>query len=263
MLRFLVIYGKEFERRRDDGPEPNRRKISVEIYPMVKSHPLRKFKLNIFLIFNLNSYGPRQSNCPDPPDKIGSKFAYNMYKSTKVIAEVKTQSPFGFKSEKNWDELFSIANRIGDIVSVHTDFRWGGSFELIKKAKLFTNKPILAKGIYATDVEIKRAIDVGADYVLVVGRIPAIYLNKCLIEPLTLTELKTIPENFKVVWNSRDLSDGRIKKETFEEARKIFRGWLCQASNIKTVDNIKKGADAVLVGTHLAEFAESLRNNNT
>lgn len=182
-----------------------------------------------------------------------------MYKNIEIIAEVKTESPFGFKSKRAWDELFAIANEIGDIISIHTDVRWGGSLDLIKKAKTLTNKPILAKGIYAADSEIQQAFDAGADYVLVVGRIPSIHLDKCLIEPLTTDELKTIPENIKVIWNSRDLSDGSLKKESFEKAREVFRGWLCQASNIVTIDDIKKGANAVLVGTHLFEFAELLK----
>jgi len=175
-----------------------------------------------------------------------------------IIAEVKTQSPFGYESGKTWDELFSIANDIGGILSIHTDPRWGGSFELIKKAKAMTDKPILAKGIHASDDEIQKAIDAGADYVLVVGRIPAIHRDKLLVEPLTMEELKTIPPTMKAVWNSRDLSDGRMKKETFAQARTIFPGWLCQASNIRTADDIEDGADAVLVGTHLEEFAISM-----
>ncbi|MES3030822.1 MAG: hypothetical protein V4697_00200 [Patescibacteria group bacterium] len=175
-----------------------------------------------------------------------------------IIAEVKTQSPFDFKSQKTWDELFQIAEKAGDIISIHTDPRWGGFFDLIKKAKSLTSKPILAKGIHATDEEVQKAIDAGADYVLVVGRIPCIHHDKCLIEPLTLLELKTIPETFKVVWNSRDLLDGGIKKETFEEARAIFKGWLCQASNIKSVRDIEEGADAVLVGANLEGFVGSL-----
>lgn len=181
-----------------------------------------------------------------------------MYKGVEIIAEVKTGSPFGFKSHKSWDELFTIANEIGDIISIHTDKRWGGSFDLIKKARTLTNKPILAKGIHVTDKEIQQAIDAGADYVLVVGRVPDIYLDRCFIEPLNLVELKTIPENVKVVWNSRDLSSGELKTETFEEARKIFNGWLCQASNIKVSTDIKEGADAVLVGEHILEFSKSL-----
>lgn len=182
-----------------------------------------------------------------------------MYNNVEIIAEVKTKSPFGWKSDKSWDELFTIANRTGDIISIHTDVRWGGSFNLIKKAKSLTNKPILAKGVHATDNEIKRALDAGADYVLAVGRMPVVHSDKCLIEPLTLDELRTIPKNIKVVWNSRDLSDGSIKKETFEQARGIFKGWLCQASNIATSNDIKKGANAILVGAHLPEFAESIK----
>ncbi len=186
-----------------------------------------------------------------------------MYKNTQIFAEVKTHSPFGYKSEKNWDELFNIANEIGDVISIHTDPRWGGSFDLIKKARSLTDKPILAKGIHASDEEIVKAIDNGADLVLVVGRVPAVHLEKCLIEVLNLAELneiKNIKENIKVVWNSRDLSDGSVKEEKFEDARQIFKGWLCQASNIRTVGDIKEGANAVLVGSNLEEFAESLKD---
>lgn len=178
-----------------------------------------------------------------------------MNKNVEIIAEVKTRSPFGWKSDKSWDELFSVANKIGDIISIHTDPRWGGSFDLIKKARAFTDKPILAKGIHADDASIQQALDAGADWVLVVGRIPSINVEKCFIEPLTLEELKTIPSEHRVVWNSRDLSDGGIKQETFEQARALFKGWLCQASNIRTRNDIKDGADAVLIGTHLIEFA--------
>lgn len=181
-----------------------------------------------------------------------------MYNNTEIIAEVKTESPFGFKSEKTWQELFEIANKFGDIISIHTDPRWGGSFDLIRKAKQLTNKKILAKGIHATDQEIEEAINSGADYVLVVGRIPNTHQDKLLIEPNNLEELKSIPKNMKVVWNSRDLKDGKLKTETFEQAREIFREWLCQASNIKTIKDIKSGANAVLVGENLEEFYNSI-----
>jgi len=181
-----------------------------------------------------------------------------MYNNIEIIAEVKTCSPFGFKSDKSWEELFNIASEYGDIISIHTDPRWGGSFELIKKAKKLTNKPILSKGIHETDEEIKNAVNAGADYILVVGRIPEIYPEKCFIEPLTLSELKKIPKNFKVVWNSRDLSNGELKTETFEQAREIFSGWLCQASNIKTINDLNKNANAILVGQNLEEFCKSL-----
>ncbi|MEK7641855.1 MAG: hypothetical protein AAB365_02565 [Patescibacteria group bacterium] len=175
-----------------------------------------------------------------------------------LIAEVKVCSPFGFTSEKSWDELFMIAEKAGDMISIHTDPRWGGSFELIRKAKSLTQKPILAKGIHETDDLVEQAVQAGADLVLVVGRVPQVHIEKCVIEPYSLEELKTIPYDIKVVWNSRDLKTGGLKKETFEQTRTIFPGWLCQASNIKTTDDIKEGADAVLVGERLEGFVESL-----
>jgi indole-3-glycerol phosphate synthase len=176
-----------------------------------------------------------------------------------IIAEVKTQSPFDFTSDKSWDELFAIANKVGDMISIHTDARWGGSFDLLQKARQLTSKPILAKGIHATDDEVKEAIACGADFVLVVGRIPGVYKEKCLIEPLTLGELQILPTDCKAVWNSRDLATGGMKAETFADARKLFSGWLCQASNIQTIDDVDAQADAVLAGTNLETFAESVR----
>jgi indole-3-glycerol phosphate synthase len=181
-----------------------------------------------------------------------------VYKNIEIIAEVKTQSPFGWQSDKTWDELFTLANDVGDIISIHTDARWGGSFELLEKARTLTTKPILAKGIHTTDEEIKRALDAGADWVLVVGRIPSVRQERCFIEPNTLTELKSIPHNLRAVWNSRDLKTGGLKTETFAQAREIFSGWLCQASNIKTIEDIHPDANAVLVGTYLAEFIKSV-----
>jgi indole-3-glycerol phosphate synthase len=175
-----------------------------------------------------------------------------------IIAEVKTHSPFGYAAKESWDELFAVANRSGDIISIHTDPRWNGSFDLIKKAKQLTSKPILAKGIHATDVDVQKAIEAGADYVLVVGRVPVIHGDKCIIEPNTLEELSALPASTKAVWNSRDLATGGLKSESFEQARAVWKGWLCQASNIQTKADIKDGADAVLVGTHLVDFAGSL-----
>ncbi len=181
-----------------------------------------------------------------------------MHRDVTIIAEVKTDSPFGYRSAESWRELFALATAVGDIVSIHTDPRWGGSFELLRKARRLTDKPILAKGIHATDEEIKEAVDAGAEYVLVVGRVPQIYTERCLIEPYTLAELALLHPEIRAVWNSRDLTTGGIKEEMFDDARKIFKGWLCQASNIETVADIEDGADAVLVGTHLRTFAESL-----
>lgn len=178
-----------------------------------------------------------------------------------LITEVKTNSPYGWESDKSWDYLFEIANSIGNIISIHTDPRWSGSFELIKKARKMTDKPILAKGIHKSDKDILNALESGADYVLVVGRISGVHLDKCLIEPFSLNELKVISPDTKAVWNSRDLSDGSNKSETFDEARDIFSGWLCQASNISSLRDINPKADAVLIGTQLEKIANEIKEN--
>lgn len=181
------------------------------------------------------------------------------------IAEIKVQSPSGWHSRLSWEELFAIADKspAADMFSIHTDPRWGGSMELVSRARALTNKPIVAKGIHATDDLVEEAFEAGADYVLVVGRIPGIQPDRCLIEPYTIAELAVLPEGTRAVWNSRDLrkldQPHDRKSETFKDARAVFGGWLCQASNIKTVADIELGADAVLVGTHLPEFIASIQ----
>ena len=179
-----------------------------------------------------------------------------------LIAEVKTGSPFGFKSTKSWDELFKLANNYGDWISIHTDPLWGGSFELLAKARGRTKKPILAKGIHATDEDIVRAFAAGADYALVVGRMPKIPHEKLLFEPLTLAELSRYPSDTKVVWNTRDLTTGRQKDETIVDARKTWKGWLCQASMIAHPHDSALGVDAILVGEHLEQFI-AYKHDNT
>ncbi len=176
-----------------------------------------------------------------------------------IVAEAKTHSPFGWHASHSWDELLAVANEIGDIISIHTDPRWQGSLELVRKARQLTTKPILAKGIHATDREIENAIEAGADFVLVVGRIPKNHINQCWLEPNSLTELIKYPKDTRVVWNSRDLQTGQAKAETFAQARQAWPGWLCQASFICTPADIDPGADAILVGTNLLEFATKYR----
>src|SRR5688572_3590830 len=117
---------------------------------------------------------------------------------TEIIAEVKRRSPFGWESNRSWDELLAVGNQIGHMIAIHTDLRWGGSFDDVAKARGMTDKAILAKGIHATDEEIERALDSGAHSVLVVmndGRpLPSEqYLDRCLIEPTKLSQLSELP----------------------------------------------------------------------
>lgn len=182
-----------------------------------------------------------------------------------LIAEVKLKSPFGFKADKDWEALFKLADSHGDIISVHTEEPWGGSLEDVERARNLTSKPILAKGLHKEDQAIHRALEKGADYVLVVGRIPEDKLIPfCLIEPEDLAQLayfssKLSGKKAKLVWNSRNLKDGSLKSETFEQARAVHDGWLCQASNIGSVSDVKHGADAILIGQRLEDFLATVQ----
>jgi len=133
---------------------------------------------------------------------------------------------------------------------------------LLKKARGLTNKPLLAKGIHASDEDISRALDCGADLVLVVGRVPGAHLDKCLVEPASLEGLARLATSQRAVWNSRDLTTGGLKSTSFSEARQLFGGWLCQASNIISLEDINAAADAVLIGTNLSEIAEQLEHSS-
>lgn len=182
----------------------------------------------------------------------------------RFIAEVKTTSPFGLASTDSWESLLEIAITYGDAISIHTNARWDGSFEKLRRARALTTKPLLAKGIHPTDDDVRRALDYGADAVLVVGRIPADdLLSKCWLEPLTIAQLKALPPCL-AVWNTRNLLGGAPKIETWEEARSAWDGTLCQASYIMRLSDIKPDADCYIVGEYMKDVArESRQADNT
>lgn len=175
-----------------------------------------------------------------------------------LIAEVKTQSPFGFQSKHSAELLFALAEAQGHMIAIHTHLAWRGSYSAVSNARQYTSKDILAKGIHGSDDEVRCALVAGADKVLVVGRMPAVdLLPHCYLEPLSLADLATYPLDTRVVWNQRDLATGMPKRETFAEARALWKGWLCQASYLRTMSDVHPGADAVLVGEHLPTFIQS------
>lgn len=177
-----------------------------------------------------------------------------------LIAEVKTQSPFGYRSSRSFLELLRIACEHGDIVSIHTDPRWGGSWELLQDAfnRLHGhNKPILAKGIHETDQDLLMAAMCGARYTLVVGRIPPEpWLSDCWLEPTDHAQLATFPPDATVVWNQRDLKTGGFRGG-WAEARRIHNGPLICASMIRSWKDVPEDAYGVIVGEHLEEFVSS------
>ncbi len=191
------------------------------------------------------------------------------------IAEIKTQSPFGYKSEHTFISLMQYAIKYGDWVSVHTNALWGGDFDAISFVRKNTSKPILAKGIHWTNDDVNKAFDHGADYVLVVDRYPTSAESG---KPINLSDdrksrilheidfnrvKKNIDFNphwteIKYVCNSRDLRTG-LPKMKWELDDFIKLGvWTCQASGIKKIEQVDQRANAFIVGEHLIDFCKQL-----
>ena len=196
------------------------------------------------------------------------------------IAEVKTQSPFGFVSKYNWDDLFKIANEYGDIISIHVDSRWGGDLELVKKARDLTQKPILAKGFIQTAYDVEIARHHGANYTLQVGEEVPYYkrnyreemLEKLFYEPLNKEHLYYIfKEKTNIVINKRNPQTGQTYNNYWERFYKkeddfikdiklynIFGGNVIQASGIKNKQDICDWAKGFIIGENLLEFVKTL-----
>lgn len=208
------------------------------------------------------------------------------------IAEIKTQSPFGYKSAYSFRDLLEASVTHGDWVSVHDNALWGGDYETLSFVRRNTQKPILAKGLHATDDDIRRALDHGATYVLVVDRFPndQSLWDKCLFEWSSIDKLalKVAPENIpwwnrvviqKHVYNARDLRTGKLKHLSVNPVvhNNVFKVsrisgadldciktclannmWLCQASGITSPDDVVPGVSAFIVGEHLVEFCKQV-----
>lgn len=172
------------------------------------------------------------------------------------IAEIKTRSPFGFLAEKSFNELMELALDNGDWVSVHDNVLWGGDYESIAYVRKFTNQPILAKGLHATDSDIVRAIDHGASFALVVDRVPNEELwPYCLFEWSSFKEFQKHPElhSYKHVCNSRCLRTGQTKFNAVRDLGDFIDAgvWVCQASGISRKSQINEKVSAFIVGENL------------
>lgn len=183
------------------------------------------------------------------------------------IAEIKQKSLFGFQSKYSRNALIDTALEYGDWISVHTDPRFGGSFDDIYLIKQETNKPILAKGFHTHIDDIKKCFDRGATYVLTIRPVryilshcnPYNCLEYMLFETNDIIELNN---KLKFVYNGRDLRTGLGKKYIgdYHEFRKKCK-WLCGASLIKKPSDIEiyyPKCDAFIVGENLIEFCKEL-----
>ena len=188
------------------------------------------------------------------------------------IAEIKTKSMFNFESKYSRNTLIDTALEYGSWISVHTDPRFGGSFDDIYQIRQLTKKPILAKGFHSHKDDIQKCFDLGADYVLCVDSKPD-YLkfnaSKILLEISDLDILNRIKNgtlfwnDMKFVYNGRDLRTGVGKKSIadYKEYREKCK-WLCGASLIKEPDDVQRfypGCGAFIVGSNLVEFCRKYK----
>lgn len=176
---------------------------------------------------------------------------------------------FGFESKYSRETLINKALEYGDWVSVHTDSRFGGSFDDICMIRKETKKPILAKGFHTHYTDIKKCFDLGATYVLTIRPVRYILTYpdiRCSIEHI-LFETNDITEvqgnKTKFVYNGRNLKTGIGKKYIgdYQKFRKQTN-WLCGASLIKTPEDVQifyPNCDAFIVGQNLVEFCKEYK----
>ena len=209
--------------------------------------------------------------------------AFQIFMSKPIfIAEIKTKSPFGFKSKNSFMELMEYACEYGDWVSVHTNSLWGGDFAHIEFVRSFTSKPILAKGLHTTADSVLKAFEAGANFVLTTNshlgtaasprndwfKLDA-YKDRILFETEASKakcdiDFNSFFKSRRYVANSRDLKTGKTKGYRELDEFLNLGVWVCQASNIMTPKDVDKRANAFIVGQNLPDFCiESLHPENS
>lgn len=188
-----------------------------------------------------------------------------------VVAEVKTISPFGYVNPRvarlqegnpyGWRAPGSLYEDMvrevewADIISIHTNPLWGGSWEWLEQARKLTTKPILAKGFHPTIHDVRRALDLGADWVLTVGWCPPHPEGaKCWVES-RFAPWDMVPNMGRLVINRRDPRTGvdlgeASTREQIDHCRAVG-SWTCQASMIRRPEDVHPGVQAVLIGEGL------------
>lgn len=180
------------------------------------------------------------------------------------VAEIKEISPFGYVSRYSFKELTAVAIEHGDIISCHTDARWGGRWDTLRKVRGMTHKPILAKGIHAADNDLEKALRCGADKVLVVGRIPDesfwpyIWLELTSMQQLPQF-IEKLPLEVPFVCNARNLDDGGRSNLKWETIRNTAPDkFMVQASLVSSLKDVMPDAQAVIIGENMIPFAKEL-----
>lgn len=178
-----------------------------------------------------------------------------------VVAEVKPRSPFGWVNPLSVEAQMKLCREVGDIISVHTNPLWGGSWDLLAEVCKWADRPVLAKGFHDTVHDVRRALDCGATYVLTVGWHPGGELGKrCWFEVENRYQLTNAPEAEWIVLNARcprtggrrgvdAWNDTAVDRVLTSPDRLGHR--ICQASMIRGPQDVHPLANAILIGEGL------------
>lgn len=179
-----------------------------------------------------------------------------------VVAEVKDRTPFNatYSAPDRYVQL-RICEDVGDIISIHTNPLWGGSWEWLTEVCMLTTKPVLAKGFHDTVVDVQRALDCGATHVLTVGWDGGPHWERCWMECENLAQLRLQRRaGHRCVWNARDPRTGATRDTPWTggwDSVMACNGdrrrdpWICQASHIRGPQHVVPGVSAILIGTGL------------
>lgn len=177
-----------------------------------------------------------------------------------IVAEIKQRSPFGWVNPMHWRDQLAVCESVGDIISVHTNPLWGGSWDQLDVIRQRTSKPILAKGFHDTVHDVQRALDCGAEHVLTVGWHPDLLSHpglyyRCWHEVGSLVELSETLAT-RAVWNARCPRTGMPRRGdrgsvAWANGQRPYSQWLCQASHIRGPEDVMAGMDAILIGEGL------------
>jgi len=175
-----------------------------------------------------------------------------------VVAEIKQRSPFdGWVNPLRWREQLEICESVANVISVHTNPLWGGSWRHLEAVANTTSLPVLAKGFHDTVFDVQRALDCGADCVLTVGWDGGPLLRHCWFEVESRDQLINADETNWIVLNSRNPRTGEPQKNPALQPSRAIKSvdklghHICQASNIRGPGDVVPGMDAILIGEGL------------
>ena len=184
----------------------------------------------------------------------------------------------GLPLQEQREKLLTAILPFVDIVSIHTDALWGGSYQWLEQASKEAKKhkvQVLAKGFGCSIPHIHRAYASGADFLMSVGWHPndrykdvdnhakirkgETDMSHVWHEPDTYTCLQHSPAK-TVIINKRDVRYGN------DRTNEDHHGWLdyalgtmrsftqvIQASGISSVKDVHPDVHAVIIGSALTK----------